>query len=34
MTQKEGLERFLSGPLMDLTGENGKAPSRDKLYDR
>ncbi|HEX2553632.1 MAG TPA: hypothetical protein VHL98_08025 [Microvirga sp.] len=34
MSQKEGLERFLAGPLMDLTDEDGKAPSRDRLYDR
>ena len=33
LTQREALERFLSGPLMDLTDENGKAPSRDQLYD-
>jgi hypothetical protein len=33
ITQKEAIERFLAGPLMDLTDENGKAPSRDKIYD-
>ena len=33
-TQLEALEAFLAGPLMDLTDENGKAPSRDKIYDR
>ena len=33
MTQLEALERFLAGPLMNLTDENGKAPSRDELYD-
>lgn len=33
MTQREALERFLAGPLMDLTDENGKAPTRDQLYD-
>ena len=33
LTQKEAIERFLAGPLMDLTDENGKAPSRDEIYD-
>lgn len=34
LTQKQALERFLSGPLLDLTDENGKAPTRDQIYDR
>jgi hypothetical protein len=34
MTQKEALDRFLSGPLMNLTDENGNLPKRDELYDR
>jgi hypothetical protein len=34
MTQKEALDRFLSGPLMDLTDENGNAPTRDEIYER
>jgi metal-responsive CopG/Arc/MetJ family transcriptional regulator len=33
-TQLEALEVFLAGPLMDLTDENGKAPSRNEIYDR
>ena len=33
MTQREALDRFLAGPLMRLTDESGKAPSRDDLYD-
>jgi hypothetical protein len=33
-TQLEALEAFLAGPLMDLTDENGKAPTRDEIYDR
>lgn len=33
-TQKEALEAWLAGPLLDLTDENGKAPSRDEIYDR
>jgi hypothetical protein len=31
---RAALAVFLSGPLLDLTDENGKAPSRDQLYDR
>lgn len=31
-SKKDALRQFLSGPLMDLTDENGKAPSRDELY--
>jgi hypothetical protein len=31
--QRAALERFLSGPLLDLTDENGKAPSRDQLIE-
>ena len=34
LSQREALERFLSGPLLKLTDENGKAPSRDQTYDR
>jgi hypothetical protein len=33
MTQREAIERFLAGPLMNLTDENGKAPSRDELNE-
>jgi hypothetical protein len=32
--QKEAIERFLAGPLMDLTDEDGNAPSRDEIYER
>jgi hypothetical protein len=32
-TQREAAERFLAGPLMNLTDENGRAPTRDQLYD-
>ncbi len=32
--QLAALEVFLSGPLLDLTDENGKAPTRDQIYDR
>lgn len=33
LTQKEALDRFLAGPLWNLTDENGNAPSRDEIYD-
>ncbi|QGY01428.1 hypothetical protein MMSR116_05570 [Methylobacterium mesophilicum SR1.6/6] len=33
LTQREALDRFLAGPLMHLTDENGKAPSREELHD-
>lgn len=33
MTQREAIERFLAGPLMNLTHENGKAPSRNELNE-
>ena len=34
MTGKEAIERFLAGPLMNLTDEAGRAPTRDQIYDR
>jgi hypothetical protein len=30
----EAMERFLAGPLWDLTDEDGNAPTRDQIYDR
>jgi plasmid stability protein len=30
----EAMRRFLDGPPLDLTDENGKAPTRDQIYDR
>lgn len=33
LSQREAIERFLAGPLMDLTDENGKAPTRDELNE-
>ena len=33
LTRTEALERFLAGPLLPLTDENGMAPSRDATYD-
>ena len=29
----ERLDRFLAGPLLDLTDETGRAPGRDKFYE-
>ena len=34
LSQREAIERFLAGPLMNLTDENGRAPTRDEIYDR
>lgn len=31
---RAALAIFLSGPLLDLTDENGNAPTRDQIYDR
>jgi len=28
------MERFLAGPLWNLTDEDGNAPTRDQIYDR
>jgi hypothetical protein len=33
LAPKDAIARFLTGPLMDLTDENGKAPTRDEIYD-
>jgi hypothetical protein len=33
LSQREAIERFLAGPLMNLTDENGKAPTRDELNE-
>ena len=33
LTQKEALERYLAGPLLNLTDEKGNAPSRDELHE-
>jgi hypothetical protein len=33
LSQREAIERFLAGPLMNLTDENGKAPTRDQLNE-
>lgn len=33
MTQKEGLDLFLSGPPLRLLNEDGRAPTHDQIYD-
>jgi hypothetical protein len=33
LTQKEALDRFLAGPLLNLTDEKGRAPTRDQIYE-
>jgi len=33
LTQLEAIQRFLAGPLMNLTDDSGKAPTRDQIYD-
>lgn len=33
VSAREALEAFLAGPSLPLLDENGKAPSRDSLYD-
>ena len=33
MTQREALDRFLSGPPLHVLDENGKAPTTAQLYD-
>ncbi|MEL6061504.1 MULTISPECIES: hypothetical protein [unclassified Methylobacterium] len=33
LTQREAIERFLAGPPLHVLDENGKAPTRDQLYD-
>jgi hypothetical protein len=32
--QREAMEAFLAGPLLDLTDGTGKAPGREEIYDR
>lgn len=33
MSQREAMTRFLSGPPLHLLDENGKAPTREQMYD-
>ena len=32
MTQSEALGQFLAGPPLHLLDENGRAPTRDRIY--
>ena len=34
LTKAEAMRRFLDGPPMKLTDENGNAPTRDQIYER
>jgi len=34
ISKAEAMRRFLDGPPLDLTDENGNAPTRDQIYDR
>lgn len=33
VSEATAMQRFLSCPPMDLLDENGRAPTRDRLYD-
>lgn len=33
LTQREALNQFLSGPPLHLLDENGRAPTRNQIYD-
>ncbi|KQO59875.1 MULTISPECIES: hypothetical protein [unclassified Methylobacterium] len=33
LSQSQALERFLAGPPLHLLDENGRAPTRDQIYD-
>ena len=33
ISQSEALAQFLDGPPLHVLDENGRAPSRDQLYD-
>ncbi|MCJ2027602.1 MULTISPECIES: hypothetical protein [unclassified Methylobacterium] len=33
MSQSEAMKRFLAGPPLRVLDENGKAPTRDQMYD-
>lgn len=34
ISKAEAMRRFLAGPSLDLTDENGNAPTRDQIHDR
>ncbi|GJD35624.1 hypothetical protein [Methylobacterium aerolatum] len=33
LSQREAMERFLAGPPLHVLDENGKAPTRDQIYE-
>ena len=33
MSQSEAMKRFLAGPPLRVLDDNGKAPTRDQMYD-
>ncbi|KQT78231.1 hypothetical protein [Methylobacterium sp. Leaf466] len=33
LTQREALDQFLSGPSWHVLDDNGRAPTRDHMYD-
>lgn len=34
ISQKEIIERFLAGPKWNVTGPDGRLPTRDEIYER
>jgi hypothetical protein len=32
--QAEAVHKFLSGPLWDISGPDGRLPTRDEIYER
>ncbi|MGN6098430.1 MAG: hypothetical protein ACTHP8_19620 [Bosea sp. (in: a-proteobacteria)] len=34
ISKAAAMRRFLAGPSLDLTDENGNAPTRDQIHDR
>ncbi|MBE7201815.1 MAG: hypothetical protein INR70_28985 [Parafilimonas terrae] len=33
LSQREAMKQFLAGPPLHVLDENGKAPTRDQIYD-
>ena len=34
MTQAEAVKKFLAGPLWDISGPDGRLPTREEIYER
>ena len=34
MTQADAVKKFLAGPLWDISGLDGRLPTRDEIYER